>query len=606
MKMARHGPPWRKETAATKLTVGIHQRHRNGVLAASQRSPYPGLCRQQKLALAPSLALRMKSTPDPTREALSRAIVADPDDDTPRLVFADLLDETGDPLPKPGRAAGGPRHVSTGPNAAHAELIRLQCRLATMNVWDEGYTEATVRCRRLVAEHPEWVEPLGDSYIAYQYSPPEFGQPLVRGFPEHLCAAPQDLLPVWDGLFRRLPIRTVEFRLWNEYAERDSSLKSRPALNKLLSRPECARIRRLAIQQPDDGHPNLPVPVGANPHLRGLKELSYSGDLRGAEIQALVESPVLAGLEAFTYYGHMYGDDDAARAVGRYSWFPNLRSLSLLGGFFKVAAIKNFYRDADFFTGLTGLRLSGHEVAPAEHFPDLFASGKLAGLRTLELGMLQFGEEAFRRMAKAAGPRDLALLSLKSRIPNPTVPGGPASVATLFAAPWLAGLRSCHLTSAGVCDHDITTLARPPYSATLRVLELVDGSITEAGLRALLSARGGWPCLARLNLMKNRIPDEALTRLVDHPALARVVSLAVGDRTATFAPRFLTRLAESPASARFRELDLNVCLDDTSADALWKSSHLEHLDVFHVRKGKAGRTAWNRLLRRFGPRLIPK
>lgn len=44
------------------------------------------------------------------REALLRAICASPDDDTPRLVFADWLDE----------------HEPE--SAWHAELIRLQCR----------------------------------------------------------------------------------------------------------------------------------------------------------------------------------------------------------------------------------------------------------------------------------------------------------------------------------------------------------------------------------------------------------------------------------------------------------------------------------------------
>jgi uncharacterized protein (TIGR02996 family) len=44
------------------------------------------------------------------RDALLRAIVAAPDDDAPRLVYADWLDEHGE--------------------AARAEFIRLQCKLA--------------------------------------------------------------------------------------------------------------------------------------------------------------------------------------------------------------------------------------------------------------------------------------------------------------------------------------------------------------------------------------------------------------------------------------------------------------------------------------------
>src|SRR3954463_15201453 len=53
------------------------------------------------------------SNPEPamtSEEAFVQAILADPEDDTPRLVFADWLDEHG-------------QH-------ARAEFIRLQCRLA--------------------------------------------------------------------------------------------------------------------------------------------------------------------------------------------------------------------------------------------------------------------------------------------------------------------------------------------------------------------------------------------------------------------------------------------------------------------------------------------
>lgn len=53
------------------------------------------------------------TTTDPTGAALYRAILADPDDDTPRLVYADWLQEEGDD--------------------DRAEFIRVQCRIADIN-----------------------------------------------------------------------------------------------------------------------------------------------------------------------------------------------------------------------------------------------------------------------------------------------------------------------------------------------------------------------------------------------------------------------------------------------------------------------------------------
>src|SRR4051794_13393226 len=82
---------------------------------------------------------RRKANPEAV--ALYRAILAHPDEDTPRLVYADWLDEHGEP--------------------AHAEFIRVQCRLARMNEWDDGYVADSLRAERLGQELGEkwWLTP---------------------------------------------------------------------------------------------------------------------------------------------------------------------------------------------------------------------------------------------------------------------------------------------------------------------------------------------------------------------------------------------------------------------------------------------------------------
>src|SRR5262245_61645453 len=78
----------------------------------------------------------------PEAVALYRAILAHPDEDTPRLVYADWLDENGDAADR-----------------RRAEFIRLQIRLATMNEWDDGYVADALRAQRLQNEHePTWLE----------------------------------------------------------------------------------------------------------------------------------------------------------------------------------------------------------------------------------------------------------------------------------------------------------------------------------------------------------------------------------------------------------------------------------------------------------------
>lgn len=72
-----------------------------------------------------------------TRADLFAHIMAHPDDDDPRLVFADYLEETGE-LPR-------------------AMLIRRQCELARLQPWDRRHREASWEVAALLAQHgPAW------------------------------------------------------------------------------------------------------------------------------------------------------------------------------------------------------------------------------------------------------------------------------------------------------------------------------------------------------------------------------------------------------------------------------------------------------------------
>src|SRR5262245_47849809 len=80
-----------------------------------------------------------------TEQAFLDAIRADPDDDTPRLVFADWLDEHGDADAR-----------------ARAELMRVQCELARWVPDLRRRTQLQRRERELIAQHgPRWLFPQG-------------------------------------------------------------------------------------------------------------------------------------------------------------------------------------------------------------------------------------------------------------------------------------------------------------------------------------------------------------------------------------------------------------------------------------------------------------
>ena len=66
-------------------------------------------------------------------DALYRAILDQPDDDAPRLIWADWLDEHGDP--------------------DRAEFVRLQCEWANLDPSDPGRPRLAKRCDDLLSRH---------------------------------------------------------------------------------------------------------------------------------------------------------------------------------------------------------------------------------------------------------------------------------------------------------------------------------------------------------------------------------------------------------------------------------------------------------------------
>src|SRR5262245_56818171 len=108
-------------------------------------------------------------------------IRAHPEDDGPRLVYADWLDERGDP---------------------RGEFIRVQCELARLPHGGPDRERLRVRESELLAAHrSEWEAPLralGATNIAFR-----------RGLPEAVTIGAADFFRHAGELFERAPIRTL-------------------------------------------------------------------------------------------------------------------------------------------------------------------------------------------------------------------------------------------------------------------------------------------------------------------------------------------------------------------------------------------------------------
>lgn len=111
------------------------------------------------------------------------AIVSEPDEDSHRLIYADWLDENGNP--------------------ERAELIRVQCELATLEEDSMHRRQLAFRSRELLDQHQEeWIGPIREKLLEWQFH---------RGFIEKVLLWDENVREYADDLFGAWPIRRVDF-----------------------------------------------------------------------------------------------------------------------------------------------------------------------------------------------------------------------------------------------------------------------------------------------------------------------------------------------------------------------------------------------------------
>jgi uncharacterized protein (TIGR02996 family) len=116
------------------------------------------------------------------RDALLRAICENPDDDAPRLIYADWLDEHGDPR--------------------QAEFVRVQVELARLLPADRPGHPLAAREQALWRDLRKWRYVLGDWLSLYI-------QTFERGFNAQWAGTVPDFLKAAPDFWRKGPIRTL-------------------------------------------------------------------------------------------------------------------------------------------------------------------------------------------------------------------------------------------------------------------------------------------------------------------------------------------------------------------------------------------------------------
>lgn len=412
-------------------------------------------------------------------------IIANPGDDTPRLVFADWLSEHG--------------------REERAEFIRVQVQRSRLPRWDAAQVRLRVREAELLAAHGEaWRAELA------KLEGVEWGG-FRRGFVAEAKLA--SFAALREGAcFEAAPVEAVSMR-WPRRGEADG-LGPFPGLREL------AMLGRLVAHEDAER-------LAASPLLSTLRALDLVGCQIGLEgLRRVVASPHLGRLEALWAADNNIGDGIGAAlrtapALGRLEELDLSESgddgyygyqVCTAGGMAELAA----------WPGLAGIRrldLSGHDCRQNQ-LAELLRSPNAAGLKELKLQNTH-NYDGWGALLNEATP-ELSLDVLDITGNNYRGDAG-----ELADNPRLGNLKVLRIDDIHGPDEDgagdLRELASGRFMASLRVLHLDGGEASPDGAKALMDAAP--PLLHTLTLRDSYFEDRHIAALAESPASGVLLEL---------------------------------------------------------------------------------
>ncbi len=237
------------------------------------------------------------------QRAFLDAIVAAPEDDTPRLVYADWLEETGDP--------------------ERADFIRTQIRLAHLPPQAPERAALAAREQALLRDHGRrWAEPLRGL---------DWGWRFGRGFIEAIQIHPFNRLTV-PALARVVPLTPLRMlSIPDDCPEGEALVAAAPLLTRLRE----LRFEYTAFHYRGNQLSEHFQTLLTSPYVAGLTKLYIVGGrnwgwLRKKALRAIITSPSLTGLTDLTLVHDWHGlAGDLIRILARSARSAKLERLSL-------------------------------------------------------------------------------------------------------------------------------------------------------------------------------------------------------------------------------------------------------------------------------------
>ena len=403
-----------------------------------------------------------------TEAALLAAVGAHPDDDTPRLVYADWLEEAG--------------------RAEQAEFTRVQCRLEAGGPADPDYPDLLLREEELKL----WLGTFAPGPHLRGGLRVDGGREWWtrsrRGFPRYVevfttdwrgAAAARRAGLALEQLFARLPTR------WLVVGD------PTPAqLADLLRQPVAERLERLSVWASpanEEAADELARVIATAQPVRTLRGLFLGFPVGEAGAEALARA-ALDRLEVLSAEPDRLTAAEV-RTLGRAGWFTRLVELSL-----------------------------ENDLAE-EAFVALCRAGPFPHLSRLALHRVGYGVAAWEAFARSRAFPAVARLDL---------PGADLSrgrMAALAAAVDFAP-RHLNLWQCGIGNDGAAALARAAWAGVVQVLDLRNNRLSSAGARTLAAAP--LASLRHLSLSQNAL-GRGLRRVLKAPFARNLTALAVDD-----------------------------------------------------------------------------
>ncbi len=532
-----------------------------------------------------------------SREAFLRAIHADPDDDMWRLVFADWLEENGEP--------------------DRAEFIRLQVRRAQIetpirSLWDSGWElkPSEREAHLLAAYRLEWV---GEVHDARDF---EFHRGLlaVHAYNEGARRLLHDRLPrKLEQLFREGWVERLHLAVDGEDMPALAAWPYLACVSQLFlqghscgadgaahlaASPNMARLTSLDMTCTfigDEGAAHL----AASPHLGQLERLRLSENSIGsAGAEALVRSTHLSRLTRLSLNDNYLGNEGCA-AVAASMQLTSLRHLDLSENLIEEAGTLAL-SSSPALNRLTGLDLSGNRLG-ASGVGTLVSSPHLAALTHLHLSYTLAASSAATGYIQDTQGADLAQKLVEfarlARLAVLDLCGcaiGPAGIAALASCPHLASLEILGLGETRIGDQGACALASSPFLTGLTHLELRECNIGDEGAAAL-AASSSVASLRYLGLRGNKVGDTGAEALAASPHLGCLETLNL--RSNDINPAGMRALI---ASSRLGHLEWLYLSDPYYGDSWDRATLRQRMGIEQVATGGVTTGAFAALMAALG------